>query len=146
MKMRRLTELREMAEKEAENLSQIMPVENRYYNVQEWLTPPVPTHGGDYYVDDYGEAKGLKTADTCQWFNSEPKFSKWLEKETGNALLWIRGLAGSGKTILATSMIDEIQSRKKNAPLLYFFCNSKGNDEHRCKAVAVIRSLLYQLW
>jgi Cdc6-like AAA superfamily ATPase len=88
----------------------------------------------------------LKTADTCEWFRSEPKFSKWFEKEKGNSLLWIHGSAGVGKTILATFVIDEIQSRKKGAPILYFFCNSKGNDKQRCKAVAVIRSLLYQLW
>lgn len=47
-------------------------------------------------------------------------------------------------------MIEKItkdnQGSAAHSPLLYFFCDKKGNEESRLKCISVIRSFFFQLW
>jgi Cdc6-like AAA superfamily ATPase len=45
--------------------------------------------------------------DTCLWLESEELVGKWLESGT-SSLLWLNGAPGTGKTVLAASMIEKI--------------------------------------
>jgi Cdc6-like AAA superfamily ATPase len=87
--------------------------------------------------------------DTCLWLESEELVGKWLESGT-SSLLWLNGAPGTGKTVLAASMIEKItkdnQGSAAHSPLLYFFCDKKGNEESRLKCISVIRSFFFQLW
>jgi hypothetical protein len=71
----------------------------------------------------------------------------------GSSLLWIFGPPGTGKTILAGSVVQRVEAiinqpsqGSEQKRLLYFFCDKKGTDTSRCTAISVIRSLLFQLW
>jgi NACHT domain len=72
----------------------------------------------------------------------------------GSSLLWICGPPGTGKTILAGSIVQRVTGIVNRPSLegnveskvLYFFCDKKGADNSRCTAISAIRSLLFQLW
>jgi Cdc6-like AAA superfamily ATPase len=123
--------------------------------IQNWLKPS-DLRAITYYKDNYNTAKKAMTKTTCRWLHSETLFLEWLSEKGPNAL-WICGDPGTGKTILAASTIDYIedlitdhdvgQDAKSDKPvLLYFFCDSKSNDECKYKSRYVVRALLYQLW
>jgi archaellum biogenesis ATPase FlaH len=75
----------------------------------------------------------LETSDFHQWRNNP---QTWL--------LWIKGDAGKGKTMLLCGLINELKkSTPKSTLLSYFFCqatNSRINN-----ATAVLRGLIYML-
>ena len=96
-------------------------------------------------MDDYEAAQKARAKGTCLWANSHHPFPEWLADDTASGLLWIYGGPGTGKTVLTASLIEFIIKRKsEDIPVLYFFCNAKGNDEHKKSSVALTRSLLFQ--
>ncbi|OAT00872.1 hypothetical protein, variant 3 [Blastomyces dermatitidis ER-3] len=63
---------------------------------------------------------------TTEWFLAHPDFKEWL---TGNTIptLWCSGKIGSGKTIIATSVVEELiyRSSKLRAPSIFFYCETE---------------------
>ncbi|CAJ0538740.1 Ff.00g067040.m01.CDS01 [Fusarium sp. VM40] len=109
-------------------------------------------------------AKGPLLSSTGSWIYDDGKtnvrsqkpttahsvFSNWWTDNVSH-ILWIRGDPGKGKTMLAISLIDELQRRlgtqeKSNTrqpSLAYFFC--AYDDEVKRDASYIVRSLLWQL-
>jgi Cdc6-like AAA superfamily ATPase len=89
-------------------------------------------------------AKGKRVAGTCQWIRNNSVYRSWLDG--GVRLLWISGGPGKGKTILSIFLTEELESmlqKRENTILLFFFCSNQ--DEKRNTAVAILRSLVYQI-
>lgn len=124
-----------------------MPQDPEFYDLRQWLTP---IYGGEYYRDEYKHADRLRAEGTCLWLKEEKAYCSWQESFDSSRFLWIFGSPGSGKTILVSSIIKDLQrtfsESGSNTQVLYFFCNSRGNDQHKSTPLAVIRSLLFQLW
>ncbi|KAL7917745.1 hypothetical protein ACQKWADRAFT_317118 [Trichoderma austrokoningii] len=85
----------------------------------------------------------------CEWiFHREEyaAFTNWDESNSPRRLLWVKGPAGTGKTMLLISIIRELESQPSLlAPnLLYFFCQGTG-DQDLTKATAALRSLVWLL-
>lgn len=79
---------------------------------------------------------------TCQWIHSHDIFLSRLETGS-NALLWLTGRPGSGKTMLSWSLlryIDDTRVRSRNAFL--FLCQNKNT---RTDAKAVVIGLILQI-
>ncbi|CEJ90119.1 hypothetical protein VHEMI05923 [[Torrubiella] hemipterigena] len=55
---------------------------------------------------------------TGQWILESPRYREWHDKEE-NGLLWIKGIPGSGKSIHAATVIEQL--KQENTPVLYFF-------------------------
>jgi Cdc6-like AAA superfamily ATPase len=88
--------------------------------------------------------KGVRVQGTCEWIKQYPTFCSWLNGET--PLLWISGGPGKGKTIMSiylTQYLEDITAGTESVSLLYYFCNHQ--DENRNTAVAILRSLIYQI-
>jgi Cdc6-like AAA superfamily ATPase len=86
-----------------------------------------------------------RTPDTCTWILSQKEYETWFKSED-SALLRIEGGPGTGKTVLATSLVDELESTMRNTPgmaFVYFFCDNK--DENRKLATSILRSFISQL-
>ncbi|KAJ7483010.1 hypothetical protein B0H11DRAFT_1723571, partial [Mycena galericulata] len=66
--------------------------EDTHNKLDRWLQPPKP--GGNH-----GHARELRVVDTGVWLLKTTKFVEWKVKE--NSLLWVHGMSGCGKTILA---------------------------------------------
>ncbi|KAK3351906.1 NACHT domain-containing protein [Neurospora tetraspora] len=89
-------------------------------------------------------AKGSLPADAYRWVFDNPHFNRWRQLQESR-LLWIKGLPGTGKTVLLCGIINELERRviADGGNLAYFFCqatNSRINN-----AIAVLRGLIYLL-
>ncbi|KAN0071996.1 hypothetical protein V8E54_009725 [Elaphomyces granulatus] len=86
-----------------------------------------------------------RTPDTCTWILEQTEYKTWFKSE-GSALLRIEGGPGTGKTVLAAFLVDELESARRNVPdmaFAYFFCDNK--DENRKSATSILRSFISQL-
>jgi ankyrin repeat protein len=97
-------------------------------------------HNNNYraYLNDHYDNRYCPG--TGQWFVEEPRFIEW-EKSPRSESIWLRGDAGSGKTIMATFVIKELQNRYPNtndSMILYHFCNHSTQAD-------VFSSLLHQI-
>lgn len=78
-----------------------------------------------------------------EWLLSNPKFIHWkhdgIAKDPG---LWLSGIPGAGKTILASAVIEDCE-KDANAQVAYFYC--KHGDSQRTTFIPILRSILRQL-
>ena len=71
-------------------------------------------------------SRKLRHPSTGLWFTESTEFQHWLN--TDNARLWLYGIPGAGKTILASLVIDEVlQKTSPNFAVAYFFCDYKDS-------------------
>ncbi|KAH7149879.1 hypothetical protein B0J13DRAFT_605634 [Dactylonectria estremocensis] len=70
----------------------------------------------------------LRHAMTGLWLTESPGFQQWLE--TPDSMLWLSGIPGAGKTVLAGAVVQEALSRShrvKDVAVGYFFCDYKDS-------------------
>jgi len=84
-----------------------------------------------------------RTPDTCTWLLSQKEYETWFESEA-SGLLRIEGGPGTGKTVLAAFLVDELESATRKTPdmaFAYFFCDNK--DENRKSATPILPALFH---
>ena len=93
--------------------------------------------------------KGGLLSDSFRWILDNSEFQRWREDKQSQ-LLWIKGDAGKGKTMLMIGIIDELlqqvaRSGKSSATevLSYFLC--QGTDSRLNTATAILRGIIYLL-
>ncbi|VDB88498.1 unnamed protein product [Peniophora sp. CBMAI 1063] len=77
-----------------------------------------------------------RRANSCEWFY-DAEFGKWKDQKGG--AYWVHGNAGSGKSVLSSSVIDTLQA-DETLFVAYFFFDTEKRD---CRALA--SSLVFQL-
>lgn len=84
---------------------------------------------------------GNRFPGTCGWVLNNAKIRSWLQKSPQSSILWLSGVAGSGKSVISSQLINFIRSRKD--VVLYHFCTnvSIASSEYE----QVLKSLLEQL-
>lgn len=91
--------------------------------------------------------KGEVTPGTCTWINEHKIFKAWKNNlDRGTDLVWLAAGSGTGKTMLSifvTQQLEAWATVSRRRILLYYFCD--GRDESRNTAVAILRSLIYQM-
>jgi hypothetical protein len=103
--------------------------------VKAWLKP---TDASINYVN----ATKLRHPDTGRWFLESDRYG-WF-KSTPNAGLWLRGIPGSGKTVLASTVIGDLKlNDSPETAVIYFFFSF--SDESTQKLEDMLRSLIFQL-
>ncbi|KAL9610536.1 MAG: hypothetical protein Q9167_004774 [Letrouitia subvulpina] len=74
-------------------------------------------------------SRKLRHPNTGIWLIESSEFKHWSTSQ--NALLWLYGIPGAGKTVLASLLIDEVlQKSSPNAAVAYFHCDYKDNATH----------------
>ncbi|KAG1836889.1 hypothetical protein DFJ58DRAFT_749655 [Suillus subalutaceus] len=93
--------------------------------------------------DKHATCHGQRNHGTARWIFHIDEYKTW--NTSDHAFIWLNGQPGHGKTILASSVIDEIQGSGEAEPqtLGYFYCNFR--DDRTTNAAAVLRSLVAQL-
>lgn len=83
------------------------------------------------------EKRGAET--TGRWFIDSDDYAKW--KVEPHSIYWLHGILGCGKTILASTIIDDLSKgcEPSLSTLAYFYCS----DRQDC--AQILRSLLRQL-
>ncbi|KAF8427221.1 hypothetical protein L210DRAFT_3652657 [Boletus edulis BED1] len=88
------------------------------------------------------ETSSIRQSDTCTWLPATDAYKSW--REGKDTFLWLQGKAGAGKTVLASSVINDLDHTKKDGELLvYFYCDFRTARSTSC--VEVMCSLLAQL-
>jgi ankyrin repeat protein len=104
-------------------------------DLRTWLGGPSPN-------DIYDDARDKRLEKTCEWILQRQEFLQWQAPSSSSKLLWIKGPAGFGKTILCGKIVEEVE-RMSAGPVASFFLSSKF--EGRDDASSVIRSWLTTL-
>ncbi|PMD27144.1 hypothetical protein NA56DRAFT_697312 [Hyaloscypha hepaticicola] len=87
----------------------------------------------------------LRQPGTGVWFTEGHQFKHWLA--TSNAKLWLYGIPGAGKTVLASSIIQAASNQTEHANgLAYFYCDYKDPKTHDPMVIlgALVRQLALQ--
>jgi ankyrin repeat protein len=83
--------------------------------IQTWLQPTS-------YTADSSEFRrhlASQAPGTAHWICDTSKFEQW-QTSDNHGSLWIKGVPGAGKSVLAASMVDHLK-RDDEIPVLYFF-------------------------
>jgi len=105
--------------------------------ILEWLTPID-------YAPQQSDYIRRRQAGTGQWLLDSPEYQSWLK--TSKQTLFCPGIPGAGKTILTSTIIDNLIAmfgNDENVGIAYIYCNFRQRDAQT--AEGLLRSLLKQL-
>ncbi|KAH9980857.1 ankyrin repeat-containing domain protein [Lactifluus volemus] len=103
--------------------------------LRNWLSPPDPSV-------NHSIARSRHHEGTATWFIDNSSFNEW--KSCGS-LLWIHGKPGSGKSILCSSIIENIKETCNDGlgSICYFYFDYKDTSKRDIRGL--LSSLLVQL-
>lgn len=125
----------------SKNIAQTIGLKVNGYQLRETLNP-------DIAINHQSKNRFARLPSTAEWIFEDDNFKKW-EGGVTVPLLWIRGGPGSGKSVLAASVIDRLETRTKTPPMsqrfavAYFYCRYDMNDPKPVHAL--VRTLMVQL-
>ncbi|KAL6913369.1 hypothetical protein FSST1_011129 [Fusarium sambucinum] len=111
-----------------------MASDYHFAKIERWLSPPD-------YLTNANLARGRRHPGTGDWLLNSPAFQEW--KLRSRQYLWLYGLAGCGKTILSTTILDHLLQIDTHTTLTFFF---DFNDARKQKLEDLLRSLAIQLY
>ncbi|CAH0050929.1 unnamed protein product [Clonostachys solani] len=107
-------------------------------NIRIWLRPtPYDVVGGEFRKHLVSHAPG-----TGDWLTSSATYQDWLHGQD-HGLFWIRGIPGSGKSVMAARLVDELAKLNPGCPVLYFFFRQIIDANHEPQAL--LRDWMNQL-
>ncbi|KAH9219818.1 hypothetical protein DL95DRAFT_291269 [Leptodontidium sp. 2 PMI_412] len=122
-----------------ENVSHILEklTEIEQLQMLEWISPLKP-------AVIHSAITKTRTKNTCEWLLRHGHYECW-RKESTSTILWLYGTVGTGKTYLASRVIDDVTPRGSSSPgaLAFFYCNR--SDPERREQLSVLRSFVKQL-
>ena len=104
--------------------------------VRKWLSPPDTS-------TNFNEAKKTRYPGTGSWFLKSQPFVEW--KSGSRRHLWLRGLAGCGKTVLASTILDDLNGAQADSCCFLYFFFAFSHEEKR-HLDNMLRSLAFQLY
>ncbi|KAG7436789.1 putative ankyrin repeat protein L93 [Fusarium oxysporum f. sp. raphani] len=111
-----------------------MASDHRFAKIERWLSPPDCSTNANL-------ARKRRHPGTGAWLLNSPVFQEW--KLGTRQHLWLYGLAGCGKTILSTTILDHLLQIDTYTTLAFFFDFS---DPRKQKLEDLLRSLAVQLY
>ncbi|KAF1730111.1 Vegetative incompatibility protein HET-E-1 [Beauveria bassiana] len=122
--------------------ARLLTHENREYLQALWVGDPQDE------MNDIEDKKGGLYDNMCEWMLSHPNyraFTAWDENRSclGGRLLWIKGPAGIGKTMVMIRIVRNLLKQRRVQNLAYFFCQSAKSNQNT--ATTIVRALLWML-
>jgi hypothetical protein len=106
-----------------------------YNKIKNWLSPPDSS-------TNYNKALGQRHKDSGTWLLHSDALIEW--KTRSNSFLWLYGIPGCGKTILSSTIVEDLGKSASYSPILYFFFDF--NKASHQSLEGMIRSLISQLY
>ncbi|PVF92064.1 hypothetical protein CPB86DRAFT_878135 [Serendipita vermifera] len=100
----------------------------------KWLDAIPPDSAYDFNKD-------RRLDGTCEWIFKTEKYKSWMSG-TGKRDIWVVGIPGAGKSVLATSLIDELRESTDLLTLYFFF---RDGDKQTVSPVEMVASIIAQL-
>ncbi|KAJ0423899.1 hypothetical protein BJY00DRAFT_277634 [Aspergillus carlsbadensis] len=121
--------------------------QDMYNDVLNWFADTEPDETGETDESKHGIiCRDLRRyPGSGRWILDTPEVKKWLSPDPDQSvspILWIHGRPGTGKTYLASVIIEECKN-DENAVTCYFYCEESA--ELKTSAIAVLRGILAQL-
>ncbi|KAJ5097838.1 hypothetical protein N7532_004839 [Penicillium argentinense] len=89
------------------------------------------------------ETKDKLLRQSFEWILRDPQYRRW-KNGSDVCLLWIKGGAGKGKTMLSIGLIEELSRvRHESATVTYFFCQNADNELNTLESI--IKGLMFKL-
>lgn len=109
-----------------------------FYATQSWLRMD---ERDQLTIFDSIAGQGTKYPGTCGWIMNNAKFKSWLQSSPQTPILWLSGIAGSGKSVISSQVVNFMRSR--NEIVLRHFCTNTSlmSSEYD----QVLKSLIEQL-
>lgn len=111
-----------------------MKSDQQFDHIRRWPKPPDTSTNAN-------QARNLRHMGTGQWIFKSQVFQEWNNGPRQN--LWLHGLAGCGKTVLSTTILDSLLSQDNQVALQFFFDFSDGQKQ---TVDQMVRGLVYQLY
>ncbi|KAK4141538.1 uncharacterized protein C8A04DRAFT_14034 [Dichotomopilus funicola] len=107
-------------------------------DVCTWLEHTNPSNIHNKAVADYEQGTG-------DWITRTPEWSNWMKST--DRCLWVHGIPGAGKTVLASFAIRQVirdlkESGDANSTCAYYYCHHAHNQD---EAVPALRWIVSQL-
>jgi hypothetical protein len=102
----------------------------------DWLGGPDHFEPHQHYQQRIAEG-------TTNWLISNNQFEAW--RDTPSSVLWLRGVPGSGKSVLSSAVIEHLQTYEAlghDAAIAYYYFSFEAGQS---QSVAMLRSLITQL-
>lgn len=112
-------------------------VDDNRRKIHRWLSAPDPWL-------NYKKALKERQAGTGTWFTESKQYVHW--KTEPDSFLWLHGIPGCGKTILSSTIIEDVFYHCHHDPtkaVVYFYFDF--NDDEKQQPEKMIRSLITQL-
>ncbi|KAL1595313.1 hypothetical protein SLS60_010004 [Paraconiothyrium brasiliense] len=117
-----LEEEQNLAAMDRENLG-------RRQAVHAWLKPTEMENEQDHLARIRAAYPG-----TCRWLLDNETFKEWFDPKwlttTSPTLLWLNGKPGSGKTVLASLVVEEARKLRPVPTVLFFYFKQEDNDRN----------------
>ena len=98
-------------------------------DVLQWLST------GEDSQDEYLQRISKKrVSKTCNWVLGDPQVQSWIEGDCGDAVLWMTGIPGAGKSFLCSLIIQNLQTQP-HLSTLYYFCSHQSSSEDTCAKI-----------
>lgn len=90
------------------------------------------------------ESKDKLRRESFEWILRDPKYESWRDGDEV-CLLWIKGGAGKGKTMISIGLIEELLQFCKNTSsvMTYFFCQNANSELNTLEGL--LKGLILQL-
>ncbi|KAH7253300.1 ankyrin repeat-containing domain protein [Fusarium solani] len=113
------------------NPEQILPESpENIQKIRSWLEPTSYDNVGG----EFRKHQAAHVAGTGVWLTSSSTYQEWLQGEE-HGLLWIKGIPGSGKSVMAANLVNEIAASNPGCPVLFFFFRQIIDANHDPKAL-----------
>ncbi|KAF5657649.1 hypothetical protein FHETE_10324 [Fusarium heterosporum] len=119
------------------NTENILPQsETTIASIRKWLQPT------DYNLksSEYHKHVASHLEGTGEWLQNSKHYQTWHDS-MDNGLLWIKGIPGSGKSVVAATIIQKLI--QEGVPVLYFFFRQIIDANHR--PINLLRDWLDQI-
>ncbi|KAJ4134785.1 hypothetical protein NW768_004388 [Fusarium equiseti] len=105
-------------------------------SIREWLRPTEYQHESS----EYRKHLAFHLEGTGEWLYHSQNYQRWHESSE-DGLLWIKGVPGSGKSVVAAKTIHKLS--QEEVPVLYFFFRQIIDANHR--PINLLRDWLDQI-
>ena len=110
---------------------------DEFRKIVEWLSPPNPW-------TNHASARQRHEAQTGTWLLQSDQYRKWRTGST--SCLWLYGKAGCGKTVLCSTVVEDIQAQyENNANIGHAVFYFSFSDSQKQSYESLLRSLVAQL-
>ncbi|KAK3486708.1 uncharacterized protein B0T23DRAFT_232027 [Neurospora hispaniola] len=108
---------------------------------------------------NHNATKSLYETGTGDWIFRSQEWNLWVNNQSKERSLWIHGIPGAGKTILASRIIEQLIKTKcsGNVALVYYYCYHGHNQDETfsflrwlisqlCRKTDTVSSLTYDIY